>query len=584
MAVAASKGPSIAPRAVLAPSPAGSGAASSPELAGSPGAVTSIVTSREWVLPPRPKPGRKPSADTPALKRKAQNRAAQRAFRERRATRVQELEQKLLEVEKEKELKEIGLVNTINKLKFENQFLIKSMNQLRLEFSSLKSSVSSPAPSPNTSTYVQPIALLAAASPCEPSVNLSKPENLRNAEAEINQTAQSLLSFAKSLPAAQTGGTPNLHLLVHSVQQILPAPSTDSPRVSISKSRSTSSILRDMNSYREVKDSQDDDCGICIKDLCLCVDVGLKTAPSMEETYKSFKPLAAVSLKRKNSSQETDFTTMFSSKKMPDLKRLRNASKKPSDSLLIKKEPNESIEFNENSPVENCGFCSDDTPCVCREAALEAARLSRSLSDKLFDSGDGEDHDDDEDEDESHPTALPPLQLNSKSTVRKTSLPVLHPGPSLEIREFSNATAVTSSNTPIAESKEESLGCTGNPGTCSQCQLDPMSTLFCTTVASKAAMQKRGDEGSSKNVAERHNAELSAKLLPSTPQPDSQPLASSSGIFIPCADAYKTLSRHKRFNSVDFSNLVGRLTTRGMQVEVQSVANIIRELDRKAYD
>lgn len=48
--------------------------------------VPVICTSRKWVLPPRPKPGRKPSADAPAaVKRKAQNRAAQKAYRERRA-------------------------------------------------------------------------------------------------------------------------------------------------------------------------------------------------------------------------------------------------------------------------------------------------------------------------------------------------------------------------------------------------------------------------------------------------------------------------------------------------------------------
>lgn len=48
--------------------------------------VPLICTSKKWVLPPRPKPGRKPSADAPAaVKRKAQNRAAQKAYRERRA-------------------------------------------------------------------------------------------------------------------------------------------------------------------------------------------------------------------------------------------------------------------------------------------------------------------------------------------------------------------------------------------------------------------------------------------------------------------------------------------------------------------
>ena len=59
------------------------------------------LTSKEWVIPPRPKPGRKPATDTPPSKRKAQNRAAQRAFRERRAQRVSELEEHLKQVEDE---------------------------------------------------------------------------------------------------------------------------------------------------------------------------------------------------------------------------------------------------------------------------------------------------------------------------------------------------------------------------------------------------------------------------------------------------------------------------------------------------
>ncbi|RMZ92045.1 hypothetical protein DV736_g687, partial [Chaetothyriales sp. CBS 134916] len=59
------------------------------------------LTSKEWIVPPRPKPGRKPATDTPPSRRKAQNRAAQRAFRERRAARVSELEEHLKQVEDE---------------------------------------------------------------------------------------------------------------------------------------------------------------------------------------------------------------------------------------------------------------------------------------------------------------------------------------------------------------------------------------------------------------------------------------------------------------------------------------------------
>ena len=112
---------------------------------------------------------------------------------------------------------------------------------------------------------------------------------------------------------------------------------------------------------------------------------------------------------------------------------------------------------------------------------------------------------------------LPPIQTNNKShNFRKSSLHVMHPGQTIEISEFSNISAVpnvlagtTDPSTPTgttntdrssisSTSKENSNsnsnsnsndgGCTGNPGTCKQCQMDPMSTLFCTTVASRTSI------------------------------------------------------------------------------------------------
>ncbi|KAK4944367.1 hypothetical protein LTR10_016253 [Elasticomyces elasticus] len=77
------------------------------------------LTSKEWVIPPRPKPGRKPATDTPPTKRKAQNRAAQRAFRERRAARVGELEEQLKQIEDEHEHEEEVLKRTVDKLEKE---------------------------------------------------------------------------------------------------------------------------------------------------------------------------------------------------------------------------------------------------------------------------------------------------------------------------------------------------------------------------------------------------------------------------------------------------------------------------------
>ncbi|KAK7678154.1 hypothetical protein QCA50_018827 [Cerrena zonata] len=379
-----------------APSPAKtSSATSSTNLAPSPNAsgFPQIITSKEWVLPPRPKPGRKPSVDTPASKRKAQNRAAQRAFRERRATRVQELEEKLMEVEKDKELRELNLHNTINKLKVENQFLMKSMDQM---------------------------------------------------------------------------------------------------------------------------------------------------------------------LKKENE------------------------------------------EFNESSPVENCGFCSDDTPCVCREAAKEAARLNESLN---TDSQHQSHHQHEQHQDEDEETSLPPIQLNNNS-FRKTSLPVMHPGPSVEIREITNLTpgAVptvvrrNTDGTTIPEDEEnndkekETTGCTGNPGACLQCQTDPMSTLFCATVANKVKESENNpdsnDQAEAAEAAEA--ADSPASLSAASPARDffnfnaksnsTPPAISRSGskTNIPSlamtsltnpSTPIATTPGGTVTSSVDFSTLVGKLTTRGMQVE-----------------
>ena len=78
--------------------------------------------TKQYVVPPRPKPGRKPATDTPPTKRKAQNRAAQRAFRERRAARVNELEEELNETRKEHEA-ELERLRTENSLRLRDAYL-----------------------------------------------------------------------------------------------------------------------------------------------------------------------------------------------------------------------------------------------------------------------------------------------------------------------------------------------------------------------------------------------------------------------------------------------------------------------------
>lgn len=661
--------------------------------------LSQIITSKEWVLPPRPKPGRKPSVDTPASKRKAQNRAAQRAFRERRATRVQELEEKLLEVEKEKEIKEMGLVNTINKLKIENQFLAKNLDQLRSDVESIKSFQQSNSSSStngnfhstnnnnnqhdhnslsqNTSPTYQPqhVQHTHKQSPIQhPTQPTGSPATSSTSSYSVQQISPA--PSADSPPLVQNNNNPQIHnhshLHSHSTSTLTPLSNDTTPD---KQSNITGNIKNGLqnNNHNTDNDSADFDCGICLKDECLCASVGLKDTSnsyldnkSLEETIKYFKPVAAVSLnkKRKNSDDmnlEIDFTQKFTTKKLvPDLKKFKRASSSNNDSLFQsspKKSHNHDNqhgnntneqEFNESSPLENCGFCSDDTPCVCREAAKEAARLNESLNnednqnfqnqyDQDFQEFDSngmpiKQEEQNQYQDENVETSLPPIQLNSNS-FRKTSLPVMHPGPSVEIREITNLTpgAVPtvvrrntnggpSSNEPYIKEESEfgesasGGGCTGNPGACAQCQTDPMSTLFCATVANKVkededqiiespAPMSAGSPtkdfgvntnknsstpglsrvGSMNNIPSLSVASLTTPSTPIATTPGGS-VNTVNGMFIPCADAYKTLSRHKKFNSVDFSTLVGKLTTRGMQVEVQSVANVLRELDRRLYN
>lgn len=603
----ATKDPSIAPRLhALAPSPIAiasspPSADNSPQYTGSTSlgvkknspsnmaagiggkGVTQIITSKEWVLPPRPKPGRKPSVDTPASKRKAQNRAAQRAFRERRAGRVQELEEKLLEVEKERDVKEMGLVNTINKLKVENQFLLKSIEQLRSDMNAIRNS------------------------------------NSGNRIGDFTPQYNSISHYKSNpSPNSRSAGSPS-NSSSYSVQQISPAPSADSPPFanittynnSLTSTSNNNSPAMQAPTVSNNASSNSFDCGVCVKEECLCESVGLKDAEpkkSLDETLKDFKPVPAVSLlsrKRKFNqlvTREIDFTRKFATNKpMPDLKKLKKAS--TNNAMLAERTVNatsSNSKFDEASPVDNCGFCSDDTPCVCREAAKEAAKFNESLNV-------------DEEESNETTTSLPPIQINNNN-LRKTSLPVMHPGPSVEIREITNlspgavptvvapttrsvlANDASDRESPVPE-KSSSGGCTGNPGTCEQCQMDPMSTLFCTTVANKVEDEERSRSKSpdtdSKMPPARLNASSATQLsrlssrtsLPSISVTNTiDPTSERKDIFIPCSDAYRTLSRHKKFNSVDFSTLVGKLTTRGMQVEVQSVANVLRELDRRVYN
>ncbi|KAI0361264.1 hypothetical protein OH77DRAFT_1443500 [Trametes cingulata] len=114
--------------------------------AASPAAVSSSSTlwataSKEWVIPAKPKPGRKPKkdvapppqdgAETDSKGRRVQNRAAQRAFRERKQSQLAELQARVQQYEQGEIERNVALQNIAKRLKEENEKLRKENAELK---------------------------------------------------------------------------------------------------------------------------------------------------------------------------------------------------------------------------------------------------------------------------------------------------------------------------------------------------------------------------------------------------------------------------------------------------------------------
>lgn len=123
--------------APLAPVPSSSSASTVP-LAKKDSAGPLVQPSKEWVLPARAKPGRKPSETEPLTKRKAQNRASQRAFRERKQSYLADLEAKVAAYEAAEIDRSVEIQKVAQKLRAENEALRKEVGTWKDKFIQLE--------------------------------------------------------------------------------------------------------------------------------------------------------------------------------------------------------------------------------------------------------------------------------------------------------------------------------------------------------------------------------------------------------------------------------------------------------------
>ncbi|PPQ89382.1 hypothetical protein CVT25_002200 [Psilocybe cyanescens] len=107
------------------------------------------TASKEWVIQPKPKPGRKPKTDavSPAKAeqeqvdtkgRRIQNRAAQRAFRERKQSQLSELQARIQSYEQGEIERNVALQNIAKRLKEENEKLRNENLALQAKLSQIQ--------------------------------------------------------------------------------------------------------------------------------------------------------------------------------------------------------------------------------------------------------------------------------------------------------------------------------------------------------------------------------------------------------------------------------------------------------------
>ncbi|KAI2634065.1 hypothetical protein GGS21DRAFT_539590 [Xylaria nigripes] len=523
--------PPLAKIAISAPCTAISSATSPAADASS---TSASITSKEWVIPPRPKPGRKPATDTPPTKRKAQNRAAQRAFRERRAARVGELEE---ELEEQRD----GHERAQQHLREEIRSLTVEVESLRIQCAAFKETLDKErAEKENITAELESFRLKSRR---DVVTNVSS----RNG-AFIAQHEQ-MHSFSSQHQTSTSGNRASLPAF--SIQQIISPPDSSS-------SSSHSQALPDLTGcgncsstgpcacVDQVLASATMGCGKCsLETNCECFDAALNNPMTGTETDLKRKPSSVSVLAPEEKRQkadphpnEIDFTAMFSSKKREPI------TISPSAEILP-------VPQASRPPRESCGFCTESSYCMCADAP--AIQTSVPTGRQVQTPPPSEDD-----------VGPPPIEVTSTGAIKLPSLSSLSRNP--------------------FQSARRSSGCGENgPGTCSQCLRDPKSGLFCRSLAAFARESGSTSGGCCGGAG-------SSGCCKSTKAPGSGQ-GPSTGVSLSCADAYQTLSSHPGFEratdeietwlpklkAVPKSKAFGQRTA--LDVETASIMGVLKEFD-----
>lgn len=566
------------------------------------------MTTKEWVIPPRPKPGRKPATDTPPTKRKAQNRAAQRAFRERRAARVGELEEQLEAENQEHEKEKNALQDKVHRLERDAQALQSRCetleNMLDKERAERAKEVDDLRARLHEASQQRPRQqTLPSLSSVPHGQHTYAPQPLRhhrpslpNSRPLAGRASTSSLTSAVTPSASTTHRPATTHSF--SISQIISPPEDiEEAPTGCGNCEPTGPCACADEALNKVNIG----CGNCtLGSRCQCLeevlnggqhdsstDINSPSGPltasrTAKRGIRSISPSSlAPEEKRPRGSlalaTEIDFTAMFSRKPqshsrsqhrptstLPTPAAVPNAntpqSNAPSPYSSTALAPIESHTVDSPRPEDRCGFCEDGTYCACAEAAAYAANPSTNTSTSTLVPPAPSDP---------APT-LPSLNAAGFPVSQQTRTPPpsegdaigyeILPDGSVKLPSLKNLHArgdrarSGSAALPTKSSGAGVGGCgSGGPGTCAQCLADPKSGLFCRAMAAsltQAGESSSGDGGCCGGGGGPGGGCCKDRNPSVNANANAGAVGSETtmGVRLSCADAYKTLASHKYFS------------------------------------
>jgi len=180
-----------------------------------------------------------------------------------------------------------------------------------------------------------------------------------------------------------------------------------------------------------------------------------------------------------------------------------------------------SIADDMDSPFENfdCGFCDDNTPCVCREILHQhvADRIGgpNQFTVKI-----------------NHVEAPGVASTSQTQSSILDHLPAYQPAVPLRRKALNKQTVRRNSIFPVIQPPSELPTCSGDPRNCRACASDDFGKAFCDAVNDSMAASEAVDI-------------MDTSEDPGTSQPVSQAM-------VPCDDAWRKLKSHP---NVEFSDL-----------------------------